>query len=585
MDVFFGWGLKMGDGTAPSVAINANQEMVLAYIPSGHELVYRQGLPQHATVAWGETIGYGDGREPSIAMSRSNVLGVHRGVDDDRLFYELGILTEGNIVWMGTGKYDDGMSPKVAINDSGTIFEVHRSQNTGRIWYNVGRIDGTKIDWNAKKDFTDGADPAISLNNNGQAILTYVRDSAVWYRIATTDGKSIVFQAEHKVEDNASQPGVAVTDEGWFILCYVQSGELKQRVGTIDGSTVSWAGAVTFDEGRNVSVAANNGLAVQVHLSTTTDTLFYSTSIITDRSRWMSDRVVDLGMLPLRQLVLPGSHDAGMYAGGLAGQTQDKNLYQQLTYGMRYFDLRVAAFPITGELYLHHGEVFGVPLTEGLDDIKSFLQKGGKDMIILKFSHFGSTTGGDFTSSQYNEMVKLIDDRLGSWIYRGPLPAGKRLADLTLNDYDGKILIVVDGKWAKEYPHAGYWIYRDATKDGASEGQLRVFDKYSDSDSYDSMKKEQIDHFFQYQGTCKDGSPCDLFLLSWTLTPPDWNPSLETVWSLCHTPNQHLADEVGKLPEVNEWGRIINVVYVDYVQYARPSDVAIAEKNTSGAHG
>lgn len=591
MDVFFGYGLKFGAGSWRSVAMNRNQDMVMAHIPSGHTLAYRQGTVQRASVAWTPDETYGDGREPSIAVNGTSAVEVHRGASNDNLYYGIGPLTDGRILWLGDGNYDTGLTPSVAINDANTVFEVHESEkDSGRLWYNLGLINGNKIDWNKNKDFADGTDPSVSINNAGQAIVAYTRNNIVYYRLATTDGKSVTFQAEHNVADSAGEPSVAVTDEGWFILCFNASGKLMQRAGMIDGTTVSWGGAVEFDKGRQPSVAAQNGLAVQVHASESNNDEFFSTSIITDRSRWMSDRV-ELGPLPLRELILPGSHDAGMYGAGVDtipffGKAQDKSIFQQLTYGIRWFDLRVTElfFPYDN-LYIHHGEAIGPLLTEVLDDVKSFMSKGNPELVILKFSHFGSTVGGDFTADQYKEMVKQINDRLGEWLYRDPLPPGKRLADLTLDDYARRVLVVVDNDWAIDHPHAGFWVYRDAKAGNPVPGDLRVYDKYSDTNDYDKMKSQQIDHFFEYSGTCDDEAktPCDLFLLSWTLTP-DMGKG-ETVEGVAHTPDQHLADEVAKLPVTNPSGKTINIAYVDYAQYARPSDVAIAQRNFGGANG
>ena len=593
MDVFFGWGLELDSGEWPSVAINANQEMVMAYIPSAyipsdHQLAYRQGTLQHATVAWTIEETYGEGCEPSIAISRTTAMEVHRGADDDddRLFYGLGSLTDGRILWLASDKYDKGLTPSVAINDGGFVFEVHRSENTGRLWYNVGLIDDASIHWKKKDDFADGDNPSVSMNNAGQAIVAYDRDNVVYYRLATTNGNDIEFQAEHGVADSASQPSVAVTDDGVFILCFTQSDSLWQRIGTIDGTTVSWGDAVTFDEGAQVSVAAQNGLAVQVHSwPQAGNMLYFSTSIITDRSRWMSDRVSELGNLPLRDLVLPGSHSGGMYLTQTSdsSKTQDMSVYGQLIYGLRWFDLRVTFIytKLVHDLVIYQDEPspeFGPKLTDVLDDIRKFMERGGRELIILKFSHFES-----IGTDEWNLMVKEIDDRVGSWLYRGPLPAGKRLADLTLNEYGGAVLLVVDGDWAMNDPRPGYWVYRDATAENPAEGDLRVYDEYSRTNDYNEMSTDQINKFFSYNGTCTDAvySACDLFLLSWTLT----TTSVESIESLALTPNQHLADEVGKLPVKNDWGKIINIVCVDYVEYARPSDVAIASKNDGGAHG
>ncbi len=590
MDVFFGWGLKFGKGKSPSVAMNADQDMVMVHVPSGHELAYRQGVVQRATVAWSPDQRYGDGREPSVGMSRTHALGVHRGVDDDRLFYELFQRGSGNLILIDDGRYDDGLRPCVAINDQGSILQVHKSGTQDRLWYRTGRISNGKVVWNKKDDFADGANQSISLNNLGQAIVVYSRGGGVYYRLVVTDGDDIQIHEEHKAASEGTHASVAFDDAGRFVLCYSVGGSLQQRFGRLSGSSVTWGGSVAYDTGDRVTVAAANALAVQVHTSEQDDNDFFTTSLILDRSHWMTERSGQLGTLPLRELVLPGSHDAGTYPDtiSLFGKTQDKNIFQQLTYGARWFDLRIKHFGFPySDLYAFHGfePLPGAKLTEMLDDIRDFKQQsGGKELIILKFSHFPD----DFTLENWNQMVKQIEERIGPWLYRGPLPEGKRLADLTLNEYNGAVLVVVDKSWAKDHPHPGFWIYRNWDSGDAASGHLRVFDHYSKTADYDKMRDQQIRHFLDYDGFCTDQakSPCDLFLLSWTLTP--FETGLEGVASvrdLAHTPNQHLGDEVAKLPAVNAQGRIINVAFVDFLQYARVSDVAIAEKNTGGAFG
>jgi hypothetical protein len=46
----------------------------------------------------------------------------------------------------------------------------------------------------------------------------------------------------------------------------------------------------------------------------------------------------------LNQIVMAGSHDAGITKGGANAQTQDLDIGGQALAGIRFFDLRVAAF-------------------------------------------------------------------------------------------------------------------------------------------------------------------------------------------------------------------------------------------------
>jgi hypothetical protein len=69
------------------------------------------------------------------------------------------------------------------------------------------------------------------------------------------------------------------------------------------------------------------------------------------------------------------------------------------------------------------------------------------------------------------------------------------------------------------------------------------------------------------QGVKKDW-PCDLFLLSWTLTP--FVDAIDTA----RTANQRLVDREGDLG-ANPHGQRVNLIYTDDVQNSRSADVAL----------
>ena len=151
----------------------------------------------------------------------------------------------------------------------------------------------------------------------------------------------------------------------------------------------------------------------------------------------MQDHLDAWGKRPLKQWVLPASHDAAMYESGLVksfAQTQDLSIYGQLNYGVRYFDLRPQWF--RGELYVHHGPVLGPKLTEVLDDVRRFCREGHRELIILKFSHYEG-----FDEKVYCKFVAAIRERLEPWLYRAPLK-GRRLAEVPLADMLAKNCVV-----------------------------------------------------------------------------------------------------------------------------------------------
>jgi hypothetical protein len=91
------------------------------------------------------------------------------------------------------------------------------------------------------------------------------------------------------------------------------------------------------------------------------------------------------------------------------------------------------------------------------------------------------------------------------------------------------------------------------------------------------MKENQFQKFNDYNGKCENDQnvPCDLFLLSWTLTP------YTDVWLYSKTPNRNLGDAITELTIPNQYGCIVNMLYTDYVEYSRSTDVALYQNNAA----
>ena len=92
------------------------------------------------------------------------------------------------------------------------------------------------------------------------------------------------------------------------------------------------------------------------------------------------------------------------------------------------------------------------------------------------------------------------------------------------------------------------------------------------------MRADQLTKFANYDGMMANApeKPCDLFLLSWTLTPKKRPPWM--VWPLAQAVNHHLGEfRSGPPPTAvpNAKGKIINLLYVAYVEFARVTDVAL----------
>ncbi|NES66488.1 MAG: phosphatidylinositol-specific phospholipase C domain-containing protein [Okeania sp. SIO2D1] len=419
------------------------------------------------------------------------------------------------------------------MNNNGTLVEVHKSQTYSTIWYHVGVIDknNKRINWGPSYQYDDGVHPSIAITDDNFVIE--VHKSETW-------------------------------------------GTLWQRVGTVDtnNKTINFSASSQFDNGQRPSVACafNGSMAIQTHQSQTFTTLWSSTSLITNGSDWMGDHLSVLGNKTLKEIALPASHDSGMYIGGLdpavLGKTQVLNIYEQLSYGIRYYDLR--PYWDGSDFYIYHGFDFikGPKLSEVLADIQKFMNEGHREVAIFKFSHYNS-----FSNDIYKKMVDAIQSSLGQWLFT-TLPSNTRLADIPLNDYvrdGGKALVVCDEDYPVNNPRSGFWVYRDWSSTTANKGDLRVFDVYSNTTDYETMKNDQLQKFKDYNGKCKHDPnlPCDLFLLSWTLTP------ITFVWEFSKVANKNLASVITQVANPNSHGCYLNLVYLDYVEFARVTDVTL----------
>ena len=101
-------------------------------------------------------------------------------------------------------------------------------------------------------------------------------------------------------------------------------------------------------------------------------------------SKWMS-MIKDETLL--KNVVIPGAHDAGTRGLPYLAETQDRDTADMLACGIRYLDLRVSKTK-DGELKIYHGPFKGVTLDSVIKDITEFLSKNPTEMLILDFQHF-----------------------------------------------------------------------------------------------------------------------------------------------------------------------------------------------------
>ncbi len=296
----------------------------------------------------------------------------------------------------------------------------------------------------------------------------------------------------------------------------------------------------------------------------------------------------------LKEIIMPGSHDAGMSTArecsifGTAGNTQTQRLpmIEQLISGSRYFDLRPIARTKKGVITYQTGHFndssegcFGETLDEICNAIKQFASVSGREheLIILKFSHYMSDNDGTFSSnwsdSQKTAFGAYMTKSLGDVVIRSS--GSPRLGTLPYSQLMGlsaankpKVLIVMDSiNSTVRKTTAGIFRYADYPYDKVDPTfispyvDLCVYDQYSKTDDAAVMiagQKEKLLHKPNHGG--------DMYLLSWTLTQQ------EDLKYLSHNVLD-LADEANNLlsPRLEQWmedGEITvatlpNIIYVD----------------------
>ncbi|PKH49388.1 hypothetical protein CXF68_01215 [Tenacibaculum sp. Bg11-29] len=248
-------------------------------------------------------------------------------------------------------------------------------------------------------------------------------------------------------------------------------------------------------------------------------------------SNWMTDNLEILGGKKIKELTLPASHDSGMsvitqstsFSNNCNTQTQKYSFTEQLTAGVRYFDLR----PIIGggEFYTGHytqgkieGEKFivgsrGLLIDDFISQVNCFTEKH-KEMIIINVSHAYNTDNAsraeewEFNSSEWNRLLnkfKLLNNRSKEKV--------NRLSDKKLNQFTGTkgvVLLFLTGLNVPVsdlsdgmYPVSKLGLVRKDKEDEK--------DKRKSTIDVNDMVEYQLDQMKKYY---KNG----LFKLSWTLT-------------------------------------------------------------------
>ncbi|KAH6980238.1 PLC-like phosphodiesterase [Fusarium venenatum] len=309
---------------------------------------------------------------------------------------------------------------------------------------------------------------------------------------------------------------------------------------------------------------------------------------------WMHQNLATLGGLPLKQICMPGSHDAGMGVlnpdgaaqdasaalGGGMIQTQPTTIYQQLVNGSRYLDVR-PVMAGEGDFRAGHfssnstlGEIgcYGQSMSDIVSDINKFTQQYA-ELIILDLSHGYDSTNdyNDLSVSQWSTLfTQLTQDLSNLALINADYTTGL-VFNNTLNSFIGNgtasviVCLDVDG------------IVPDASFQGKgifSQANLLTYNSYSNTMDADSMDKDQISKLENYPKNSSGQIIDQLHLVSWTLTPQSLtDPSIQ---SLATTANLNLfKDLLGACTQ----SAFPNIILVDWIENTNTAALAMTINN------
>ena len=305
-------------------------------------------------------------------------------------------------------------------------------------------------------------------------------------------------------------------------------------------------------------------------------------------NRWMSSSN-QLQALSLKEITLPGAHDAGMgivsqcsdFANAAVTQTQKTSFQTMLENGIRYFDVR-PMISRTNEMMLghyrwvgrqvglgvktfnlHNEGCLGYSLESMLMDVKRFLNKGlmagDREIIFLKMSHFMNFYKYNhdqsfFDADDVKRLQHEIKNELKPYLVNKNDFLTTPLKALTATG--PKVIVTLD---TNEPLEAGFH----------AEHNIDIYDEYSNTPLFNKMKKDQFNKIWL-------SADKHYSVLSWTLTQSEpmavgcvlprslgyiAGYKCQSIESLSQASQQGLATLADELDHIKTYP---NVLYTDF---------------------
>lgn len=648
--VYPGLGIHLnGDRYFPAVAMNSQGAVLACFADSSSSSanLYMKVCKIHGgDLQQGSSHEYGAGSLPAIALNDAGDYTLLYVQSDGEVHWASGSIdnTTLSFVHTNTGRVNqtthNSTPPTVALIPNQTMgYAAVQTANSSFLVSRIAHYNNSTSTVNAGAAIT-GTHPSIAIHPSGRIMIIYVNNSKLCYRLGTDPNPdpsslyaTINWSSEQYVcyvttDDTGENPStnhittdmlgstpqfsLAFTEDTAVISYHDKNNDVLRaltgtyRIGT-PGDIIEWSNQYSYDVGIRPAIAAasvttgryTNTYCVQVNEVKDGGNLNYSLSLVADHARWMENLNTTIGGKNLGQITIPASHDAGMYEQGatpVAAQTQSMSMYEQLMYGVRYFDLRIDYDSLVinedDRYEIYHGPMLanGDNLVNILKGVQNFMaNQQGKELVILKFSHFHDFGDANATNSIYQGFTTLITQYLSTYLCEPPEHG--RFGTMSINDIlggQGRVMVVCDDNFSINNPCTGIYTYRDGSLDCSTDsdrlkldpddGNLVVWDCYSKTTSYDTMKNDQIDKYHNYTGKCTGKTSsnadcshkiCDMFLFSYTLTP-----TLTSVWTESQQTDSLLSQVMNTI-QLNTNGTFVNILYVNYTQYSRTTTISI----------
>lgn len=200
---------------------------------------------------------------------------------------------------------------------------------------------------------------------------------------------------------------------------------------------------------------------------------------------------------PINRIAMLGSHDSGIsttkHAFKTMTKTQDYTIGEQLSYGCRYFDIRVSKSK-SGELTIFHSiDKTGENFSDVTNDILQFINANKTEFLVLDFQHFD----GDSQQS-------VIDKINSSGLINYAISNNTDMSDLDfvtslkLSDMRGKVIII----WGSNQANGNTYPYLFRRNNDSCSIENAVLDSLYDSDDNkkpsDKFIAETIPKYFAH---------------------------------------------------------------------------------------